>query len=366
MNSFIEAFNIKRVDDHKDNYFNEINLIKSFSIIAVIILHTIPSNILFTIFAPFHIWHAVPIFIMIAGMNSTLSAFKQGEFNFLNEYSVYKLKKYFQRILIPFSIVWLVEIYVLILRNEATTGKIILTFFTGGIGPGSYFTPLFIQHLIVFPGILWIKNKFISYDQYVILVCFFLISLFLEFLCVIFNIPEWLYRLLYVRYIFASIIGSYIVSHKFKKSTVMLLASLSFVYIVCVSYLKFDLLFIYPAWDFQHAPAYFYTAFFLFFLWWIYPFFRQFDIILIPFGKATYHIFLFQMLWFWIFTRILRAFISNDLVSIALNIFVCLLFGYVFFKIQLFALSAIRSVFAFGIGRNLTAPPSRTTLHTDP
>ena len=336
----------KKSGNHNDVYYNELDFIKAIAITAVIILHTVPSDILFTIFAPLHIWHAVPVFIMIAGINSTLSIYRRGDFSLSYEYSVDKFKKYFQRILIPFSIVWLFEIVVLLITKKPTLGKIIFSYFAGGIGPGSYFTPIFIQHLILFPIIIWLKNKFSSHNQFIMLVAFFLVSVFLEWMCIILIIPEWLYRLLYLRYIFAAVIGSYIVSHGFSKKTILLVTPLSVIYIMCVSYLKYDFPIIYSAWGFQHAPAYFYTALLVSFLWWIYPFFSHVEKYFLKIGKASYHIFLFQMVWFKLCTRFLRKFVTNDLLYLALNIFVCLLVGYAFYKIQLFALIALKSKFA--------------------
>lgn len=334
MNKFL--YNIKSGNHNDVCYYNQIDFIKAIAITSVIILHTVPSDILlFTIFAPFHIWHAVPVFIMIAGINSTLSIYKRGHFSLSYEYSLDKYIIYFKRILIPFSIVWLFQIFVLILAKKATLGKIFYLYVTGGLGPGGYFTPLFIQHLILFPTIIWLKNKFSSYNQFTMLAGFFLVSVFLEWMCIILNIPEWLYRLLYLRYLFAAVIGTYIVSHGFSKKVFLLITPISVIYIICVSYLNYNLPIIYSAWNFQHAPAYFYTALLVFCLWRIYPLFRGIENYFLPIGKASYHIFLFQMIWFWKFARFLRKLVTNDLLYLTLNIFICLLVGYAFYTIQM-------------------------------
>lgn len=324
-----------RSGNHNNVYFNELDFIKAIAIIAVIILHTVPSHTLFSFFAPFHIWHAVPVFIMIAGINSTLSIHRRarGRYSFLNEYSGERIKSHFQRIWIPFSIAWLFEILFL-LAKQATPGEVIFSYFAGGIGPGSYFIPIFIQHILLFPIILWVKNKFNLHNQFIMLAAFFLVSVFLEWLCIAFTIPEWLYRLLYVRYLFAAVIGSSIVSHGLSKKAILLTVPLSVTYIVYVSYLKYSCPFIYAAWDFQHAPAYFYTAFLVSCLWRIYPHLRHMDRLFLPIGKASYHIFLCQMIWFWIFAQFVRKVVTNDIIYLALNILVCLSMGYAFYAIQ--------------------------------
>jgi hypothetical protein len=349
MNGFSKILNNLNFSDNKNIHYDEIEFIKSIAIIAVIILHTVPSNIMLFFWFPFHIWHAVPVFMVIAGLNCTLSASKSNDFKFFNEYSIHKIKKYFQRILLPFTIIWIIEIFLLKFDEKVTMSKIIVSYFSGGIGPGSYFTPLFIQHLILFPIILWIKNKFYSHNHYLILVYFFLFSIFLEWLCIVISVPIWLYRILYIRYIFAAVMGSYIVSHGFKASIILLFASLSFVYIGCVSYFNFKVPFIYPSWIFQHAPAYFYTTFLVLFLWWIFPFLKRYKFILIPLGRASYHIFLIQMVWFWKLDHYIREIIGNNIiyniVYLMVSLLICLSFGNLFFKIHFSILGAISSKF---------------------
>jgi hypothetical protein len=343
----MDNFLFSKIPGSNSTYYEEIDFIKAIAIIAVIILHTGLTYKHFAFFAPLFIQHAVPVFIIIAGINSSLSIYRRGKISLSYEYSLDKFKKYFQRILIPFSIVWLFEIMALIFAKKATVGKIFFSFFAGGIGPGNFYTPVFIQHLIFFPLVIWLKNKFSSYNQFIMLLGFFFVSIFLEWMCIVLIVPEWLYSPLYLRYLFAAVIGSYMVSHEFSKKAIFLLMPLSITYIISVSYLKYDFpTIIYSAWGFQHAPAYFYTAFLVYFLWWIYPFLRNIERLILPIGKASYHIFLFQMMWFWFPAQFLRKLVTNDFLYLSLNIFACLLVGYVFYKIQLSALETLKAKFA--------------------
>ena len=219
MGSYNIGFGGTRFNHSRTGYYEEIDFIKAIAIISVIILHTLSHSQLYDIYTPFHIWHAVPIFLMIAGMNSTLSATKQGDSVFHSQYSTLKLKKSFEKIILPFLIVWVFEILILVIfrKTPVTTREIIFSFFSGGIGPGGYFTPLYLQHLLFFPIILWIRNRLTSHSQYVILMGFFLVSVFFEWLCIIIDMPGWLYRLLYVRYFFAAVIGSHIITQDKQK-----------------------------------------------------------------------------------------------------------------------------------------------------
>ena len=325
------------------HHFNEIDFIKASAIVAVIILHSLPAPMLYTIFAPFHIWHAVPIFLVIAGMNSSLSRAGTGKFVFLKEYASEKLVKYFQKIIVPFVIIWLFEIVVMACTKKITPGKIVYTFFAGGMGPGSYFTPVFMQHLMIFPVILWIKNKLPLHNQYAIAGCFLLISLLLEWMCIVLAVPEWLYRLLYVRYLFAAFLGSCLVSYGFGKAMMLLLTVSGIAYIGCVSYCKFNLPIMYPSWGFQHAPAYFYTVFLIFCLWHLYPFFQRLDTVIILIGKATYHIFLLQMVWFKMAAHAVQGFIPHVSIYVMINVGICLLLGCLFFNLQQYGLKRLRA-----------------------
>ncbi len=335
MDNFFTLITPKQSRSQAAHHFNEIDFIKSVAIVAVITLHSLPAKTLYAILAPFHIWHAVPIFIVIAGMNGTLSNVQRsGGSIFPHAYSSSRLQRHFRNIIIPFLTIWLLEIVVQACTKKIAPGKIIYTFFAGGIGPGSYFTPVYIQHLMIFPMILWLKNKFQTLNRYAFVLFFLLLSLSLEWLCLVFSVPEWLYRLLYVRYLFAAFLGSYLLSPGFTKSMALLLTAVSLVYIVCLSYGAFNPAMMYPSWGFQHAPAYFYTVFLVVCLWHLYPLFQRFDFAIMFIGKATYHIFLLQMVWFKMIAHTVQGFVPDNVVYLAINIAVCLLLGCLFFKMQ--------------------------------
>jgi len=322
-------------------YFDEIDFIKAIAIISVILLHTIPSDKLLLILAPFHIWHAVPVFIMIAGINSTLSINRRGEFNFYSEYSFNRITKYIQRLLLSYSIIWSFEIVVLIIQNNASFPKLISSYIMGGFGPGSYFTPLFVQHLILFPLIIFIKNslqnKFKINDR-LILFLFFSFSIFLEYFCIYLDVSSDLYRLLYVRYLFSAILGHYLVCNILDKKILVFGSLFSFFYILVVSYFKVRFSVIYPAWGFQHAPAFFYTILIIYFLWLFYSRLQKMGPSFLPIGKASYHIFLCQMMWFWkpahVVLNLLKNTIDNKgciaILYLGINLVVCLLTGLFF------------------------------------
>ena len=52
---------------------NSLDYLKAYAIIAVLFLHLLPYNYLIKTFAQFHIWQAVPIFVLLMGYTFTLS-----------------------------------------------------------------------------------------------------------------------------------------------------------------------------------------------------------------------------------------------------------------------------------------------------
>jgi hypothetical protein len=318
-------------------YYDEIDFIKALSIIAVIILHTLSTEIKLYILAPFHIWHAVPIFMMIAGMNSSLSILKRKRLILKDEYTKAKFKKYIYRLIVPFSLIWLIEIFALVLRHKVNLLQIFFSYITGGFGPGSYFTPLIIQHIILFPLIFWTKESLKNFNDILVLLIFFGFAIFLEWFCITLNVSDDIYKLLYVRYFFAAVLGSYLVTHNFKLILIISALAVSVPYIVCTSYLNvLTGIMIYPSWIFHHAPAYFFTGVLIVSLWKIFQTVEGLSAVRIftLMGRASYHIFLFQMLYFWLFAHFIESFIHGMLLILVTNIFICLILGYAFFQIQ--------------------------------
>jgi hypothetical protein len=219
-----------------------------------------------------------------------------------------------------------------------TLSQILQYYFVGGIGPGSYFTPIFIQHLFFFPIIMWLFETF-SDHRNLILFFIFALSIFTEWLCIQANIPDSLYRLLYVRYIFAVTIGVFMAKYGLQPPA-LFLSLFGAIYIAMVSYLNISIDFIYPSWIFQHAPAYFYTALIIIVLWNIYPYFKRLGLSLNYIGMASYHIFLFQMLYFWALSGRLLDIVHNPFIWLILNVIICISMGCLFFKIEQLIISS--------------------------
>jgi len=237
-------------------HLTQIDLLKGLAIISVILLHTWPEKVLLITGAPFHIWQAVPVFILIAGYVGTLSYKRRDTTKLRQCYGRSLLSHRFKRILVPFTLLFIIQIVLLCFIDikEITLQNIVLSYIIGGYGPGSYFIPIILQQILVLPILYFWAIRSPRY----FLPITFLISLVFEYLMIIAFVPEWAYRLLYVRYLFAGALGVWLaVSQQSIERKLVVGALFSIIYIFAVNYLSIQFWFLYPAWGSQHAPSYF-------------------------------------------------------------------------------------------------------------
>ena len=292
-----------------------LDIAKGFAAISVVLLHLFSDGTLFRVLAPWHIWQAMPIFLMVAGVTGALSCRKfagitgnQGWARNRADLAAYyrTLPGKALPLYVPYAVVTL--LYHLWSWEPLGIGLFLRTMIMGYLGPGGYFVPLIVQHLIFFPLVLSLRGKLGSDLRF--LGAALGISVVAE-LCFAFADVEstrFLYRIFYFRYLFACCLGAVLAdSNPFSKGVFRLLALLSAVYIGATCYLgnagatppEFWNFFFIRAddWYFQHYPGFFFTAWLVFGLRdvegripcveWIKKL-----------GRSSYDIFIFQMLFF--------------------------------------------------------------------
>ncbi len=318
--------------------FNQIDLIKGVAILFIIVLHAFPRSIYLEnrVFIALSFQQAVPLFVISTGYVSANSWFLK-KLDFKKYFSASRAKNLLYRILRPFLLVVALQVIYLVAIKNQPISSLILSFITdGGWGAGSYYPWLYLQLWVLLPFLLWFSEFRISENSKLIMV--FILSLSFEIFAVLLHIPEWLYRLVFVRYFFALYIGIFWYKNKSIKPNVFFFGILSALYItfdVSVGNLLFPLT--YPAWSGQHAPAYFYSLIMGLLIWNFYKVFSgRVSKIICYLGKASWHIFLFQMVFFLgLFDKINTYF---DIQSVSLKIFsalyLCVLGGIAFFKLE--------------------------------
>lgn len=271
---------------------SNIDLLKTISILLVIVIHALPMNVQMVLGRPFIMQHAVPVFMILFGYNRVKSIEKRKLTAATDLYEWTYLWKQLKTILIPYAAVWLLfEFSYFGLIHGGAPLDLIESFVIGGRGPGGYFILLMVQAILFFPILFHVIDRFQPEKA---LTGIFLVNILLEVMSADMH-PD-MYRLLITRHIFTIALGIYLAK---REESITLkkwlpLVAFSLLYIISVDYGGVHFA-IEHMWDSQHAPAYFWT-FLLVYLGLKVPFKERSLITLI--GKSSYHIFLIQKIYF--------------------------------------------------------------------
>ena len=141
-----------------------IDILKGLSIMFVILTHYeyYPDGARLQYLFPFWIVMAVPIFMIISGYVNAASYEKKGAATFKDVYRPATIAKKLLRFVIPFVIAWILELLLIIFVKGVKTLPITFLlkfFFRGGYGKGSYYVPMLIQMVFLFPLIYLVIRK---------------------------------------------------------------------------------------------------------------------------------------------------------------------------------------------------------------
>ncbi len=317
--------------------FQQIDVIKGFAIISVIILHSVDEKELLNTYSVLHIWQAVPLFMVLMGLNAGMSVFnKKPQFSEL--YTKTYFKKKFERIIIPFLIIfglsivlgfiwyWITGQYKIEFRKSNLMGVLPVA------GPGNYFITLTFQSILLLPVIKYVFKwrPFVALISLVVLeVAFLLISDDLQ----LFTRNKYLYSAAFPRYFSAIAFGlvlSKLVFRQARATKITLITSaalISGVYLLEMMYGDLDLPQIKEEWKTQNVLTFSYAACIILLLFKALPdysnnWFLRFLAIM---GKSSYHIFLLQIVYFGLI---------SDRFNLVQNLFICLVLGYLFCRYE--------------------------------
>lgn len=283
---------IRQIIFDKVGYDPFIDFIKAYAIICVLIGHTLPvTNLGYGLWAGMQ----VPLFILV----QTFHFYKK-------EKASLNINKIFQRVLLPFGCIGLLEIFLLyLLKTDDEYLYLIISWLQEGcgFGPGSYFPLIYLQIALVLPCFRYV---FYRLNRTQLICFFFVLSEGLEILCSLVQMPEWLYRLLAIRYLFLILLGWLWVKEgiTFNRNMVFLsavsaLTIIYFEYVAEYYCIDNEPWFFQTGWTFHRWPCYFFCAnglvFLLYVIWewlnktvWINNLTKEF-------AKSSYEIFLVQM-----------------------------------------------------------------------
>lgn len=288
----------------KQKHIDLIDLLKGFAILSVIWLHSsFSAEVSKAVLAPFLFNLAVPIFMIVSGFtySFSLSKYDDSKSVLKSYYSFNNLYKKLIRILPCYFIIFIIEI--ITEPIEFTGMKSITDFFyylfTGGyVFPGSYYIPVLIQLILIFPLIKILYNKFkaISFIPVAVFQLIYEVAIYYT------NFPKQFSRLLIIRYL-VLILGGIFIFDKYKEKQIknkwiyIICAILGAAYIITVGYFDFTPKILFTDWATTAMPTALYLVPVIMLV--LFKFGeKEVKPIFTILGKASYHIFLMQILYF--------------------------------------------------------------------
>lgn len=327
MSNLVERKNSDKIKQiarvNKRNHF--LDIAKGIAIIMVCITHFswTSAERLIGLF-PFWISMAVPIFMLVTGYVSAMSFDKKTDGSIKELYNINSTINKLVRYIAPFLCMFIVQTILEIeLKNREVNLLIwIEYFFKGGFRKyGTYYFPVLLQLTFLVPIIYWLIKKY----KYGIYICFG-VNLLYEIIKTVCEMDKYTYRLLAFRFIFAIAMGCYIYLHRKGKTIVnKTILCLGVLYILLISYSYYKPI-IFNKWKNTSMMTILYIA----------PIFNYFVRnkssleckLLETLGRASYHIFLFQILYYNYFAEYIS--INNRMLGMAIGVIICLLGGYTF------------------------------------
>lgn len=309
---------------------HSIDIMKGICILFVVFTHySWTEEIRLKMLFPFWIDMAVPVFMILSGFVYTKS-FKKNQYNSLRDgYRPIVLVKRIIRFIIPFLFIYLIELMLLVIleQKRLSIKEMIVLFVKGGLGPGSYYFPLLIQFVFVFPIVYILILKFKSKG----LVCCMILN-FLYEVIKLFFMNEGIYRLLVFRYITVIAFGCYIAMYELKIHPALKagMGLIGIVHIILFEYLTLP------------SPIMtFWTGTSMIACFYIIPIVAKLiekkNCINAPLeliGKASFNIFLIQMIYYRFFAEKIYSVFGGINLDVIISILICVTVGIAFYFVE--------------------------------
>lgn len=302
---------------NKTGYDPFIDFIKAYAIICVLIGHTLS----------FHDYWGYGLW---AGMQVPLFVLVQSFHFFKKEKPSFSFKKIFWRVLVPYFLIQSLVLINILGHYDGDTllSQLELYIFSGGYGPGSYYPWVYLQLALLLPIINGLVKKG---SKMKLAIAFIIICESFEMISSIIDLPDYIHRLLAVRYLFLFYLAWLWVTEGIViNRRTIILSSISFLSIIYFEYFSVDdeILFYKTAWKYHRWPCYYFVAEGgAFLLYYVYKYLSKnvmIDRIIKLLAKCSYEIFLIQMLVLYLYPNGLVKTIIIDL-GVVSNIIVDLL-----------------------------------------
>jgi peptidoglycan/LPS O-acetylase OafA/YrhL len=136
-----------------------IDVLKGIAIIGVLLQHALAPEELRSIFTAFHLGLAVPVFVLLTGMNLTGSLQRTGSTSLGQIYTRVYVGRRVGRLLPPLVVAWGASLVLgIALGRLAMSPQLALLSFPMP-GPGDYYIPVLLQMVLVTPVVFWAMSK---------------------------------------------------------------------------------------------------------------------------------------------------------------------------------------------------------------
>ena len=313
----------KKMEFSKIGHDLSLDFVKGIAILLVLLNHCTASA--FQQDSWFFLWGypAVPLFLLI----QVFHVYKGG----IGKKSV-RWGKIWTRAMSPFLIAEVVILVATIAMYplEPVRHLLLSMAYWGGGGPGSYYPWIYFQFAILLPLLAPLFRKL---SEKSLLVLFLLLSIGSEVFCNLAHIPEWLYRLLFVRYIFLIYLGYQMVVRGVVLNILTLSLSLLSVVALYLFEVKdfqlFPVFYYSESWKSFHWLCYFYIAYPMLyvlcrFFYWL-PADSWLEKTVCKMGEHSYAIYIFQLFYFVVIAPVITNLFSQiEATSLATVLFVFL------------------------------------------
>jgi len=281
---------------------------------------------------------AVPIFMALSGYVYTKSFLRKNIDSMEAAYNPVKIVERILRFTVPYLLCFGVEVILDVLcEPRETIFNMLARFLRGGYGPGSYYYPVMIQFIFIFPLIFFLIKR---YQKKGLIICG-IGNLIYEILIVAYMFSQESYRLLVFRYIFIIAYGCYLgIENREHNWLWELIACLvGFTFIVGYSYYGVRLPF-FVFWTGTSCVAAFYILPLIRYVVQRMTFsFPVFSVL----GRASFNIFLVQMAYY-AFVDMFGVTVGIPLVDLGIVAIVCCCIGVLFYRVTEFIQIPIKKI----------------------
>ena len=277
---------------------------------------------------PFWIEMAVPVFMVITGYVYANSSANKN-IRLFDSYHPRQILMKWMRYTLPFIPAWMLGVVGRIWGKgrQFTPVELIVDFMEGGIGPGSYYYPVLLQTVLAIPIIIWIINQLKGKG----LVGLFVFNLIFEYVKFVMNMSPALYRLCMLRYVFILSFGCYLFkTGHIHKRIYYITGLIGAIFIVYYQFLGH-----------VHSFINMWTGTSVIAVLFITPLMeRIIDISKVEnyflecLGKASYEIFLVQMIFYTAGDDFVRKVIPSTFLQVFINILICCSVGVLYYRIE--------------------------------